>query len=294
MKFAKVIVDISLDKIDRPFDYIIPESLESKIQAGTPVIIPFGKGNREIKGFVIDVVGDTDFDKSKLKSIKSVADSDVEAEQELIGLAWWIKEHYASTMNQALKTVLPVKQKVKQNQNQTVVLNIDNVDEKIEQYTKKNAKARVRLLKELKTSKQISKDIVKNKLNISPSTLKTMEELGDITIESEVAYRTPYDESLGEYNIKLNDEQEKVSEAIKDTMTFEKDGRVNVHLIHGITGSGKTEVYMDLIDHCLANGKQAIVLIPEIALTFQTMKRFSQKFKDNVSFIHSKLSLNAG
>lgn len=290
MKFAKVIVDISLDKIDRPFDYIIPESLESKIQAGTPVIIPFGKGDREIKGFVIDVVGDTDFDKSKLKSIKSVADSDVEAEQELIGLAWWIKEHYASTMNQALKTVLPVKQKVKQNQNQTVVLNIDNVDEKIEQYTKKNAKARVRLLKELKTSKQISKDIVKNKLNISPSTLKTMEELGDITIESEVAYRTPYDESLGEYNIKLNDEQEKVSEAIKDTMTFEKDGRVNVHLIHGITGSGKTEVYMDLIDHCLAKGKQAIVLIPEIALTFQTMKRFSQKFKDNVSFIHSKLS----
>ena len=120
MKFAKGIVDISLDKIDRPFDYIIPESLESKIQAGTPVIIPFGKGNREIKGFVIDVVGDTDFDKSKLKSIKSVADSDVEAEQELIGLAWWIKEHYASTMNQALKTVLPVKQKVKQNQNQTV------------------------------------------------------------------------------------------------------------------------------------------------------------------------------
>ena len=132
MKYAKIIVDISLDKIDRPFDYIIPDEMEGKVQAGTPVIIPFGKGNREIKGFVIDVVDKSDYDVSKLKSIKSVADSDVEAEQELIGLAWWIKEHYASTMNQALKTVLPVKQKVKQKENKTIVLNIKNVDEKIE------------------------------------------------------------------------------------------------------------------------------------------------------------------
>ena len=115
MKYAKIIVDISLDKIDRPFDYIIPEELEAEVQAGTPVVIPFGKGNREIKGFVIDVVDKSDYDNSKLKSIKAKADTDVEAEQELIGLAWWIKEHYASTMNQALKTVLPVKQKVKQN-----------------------------------------------------------------------------------------------------------------------------------------------------------------------------------
>ncbi len=288
MKYAKIIVDISLDKIDRPFDYIIPDGMD--VKAGTPVIIPFGKGNREIKGFVIDVVDKSDYDNSKLKEIKCIATEDVEAEQELIGLAWWIKEHYASTMNQALKTVLPVKQKVKQNKNETVILNIDNVEEKIEQYKKKNAKARVRLLEELKETKQLPKDIVKNKLNISPSTLKTMEELGDIKIESEVKYRTPYDKNQSDYNITLNDEQKKVSEDIKKTMTFEKDGRVNVHLIHGITGSGKTEVYMDLIDHCLEQGKQAIVLIPEIALTFQTMKRFSQKFKDKVSFIHSKLS----
>lgn len=288
MKYAKIIVDISLDKIDRPFDYIIPDGMD--VKAGTPVIIPFGKGNREIKGFVIDVSEKSDYDNSKLKSIKAVADTDVEAEQELIGLAWWIKEHYASTMNQALKTVLPVKQKVKQNTNQTVILNIENVQEKIEQYKKKNAKARVRLLEELMNTKELSKDIVKNKLNISPSTLKTMEELGDIKIESEVKYRTPYDKNQSEYNITLNDEQKKVSDDIKKTMTFKKDGRVNVHLIHGITGSGKTEVYMDLIDHCLKQGKQAIVLIPEIALTFQTMKRFSQKFKDKVSFIHSRLS----
>ena len=162
MKYAKIIVDISLDKIDRPFDYIIPDGMD--VKAGTPVIIPFGKGNREIKGFVIDVSEKSDYDNSKLKSIKAVADTDVEAEQELIGLAWWIKEHYASTMNQALKTVLPVKQKVKQNTNQTVILNIDNVEEKIEQYKKKNAKARVRLLEELKNTKELSKDIVKKSI----------------------------------------------------------------------------------------------------------------------------------
>ena len=292
MKYAKIIVDISLDKIDRPFDYIIPKELEAEVQAGTPVVIPFGKGNREIKGFVIDVVDKSDYDNSKLKSIKAKADTDVEAEQELIGLAWWIKEHYASTMNQALKTVLPVKQKVKQKENKTIVLNIDekDVDEKIEAYKKKNAKARVRLLEELKETKSLPKDIVDSKLSISPSTLKTMVELGDIVIEREVNYRNPFASKNSKYSIKLNDEQSKVAEDIKSAMNFEKDGKVDVHLIHGITGSGKTEVYMDLIDHCLKQGKQAIVLIPEIALTLQTMKRFSQKFGDKVSFINSRLS----
>ena len=77
--------------------------------------------------------------------------------------------------------------------------------------------------------------------------------------------------------------REKVSEAIKETMDFKKKDKVNVHLIHGITGSGKTEVYMDLIDYTIKKGKSVIVLIPEIALTYQTVMRFTRRFKEKVS-----------
>lgn len=293
MKFANIIVDISHEKLDRPFGYIIPERLENVISVGTAVIIPFGKGNREIKGYVIDISDTPSFEISKMKEIISLAEGTVEVESQLINLAWWIKENYGSTMNQALKTVIPVKNKVRNIENRTIVLNIDSkkLDEKIATYQKKNAKARVRLLEELKKNNRISRSLVVNKLNISASTLKAMEQIGDIAIETDVNYRNPVKvASQPEYDIVLNEQQKKVSENIKKTLTFQKENKLNVHLIHGITGSGKTEVYMDLIDYTIKNGKSVIVLIPEIALTYQTVMRFTRRFKDKVSIMNSRLS----
>lgn len=293
MKFANVIVDISHEKLDRPFGYIIPETLEDKIQVGSPVLIPFGRGNRLIKGYVIEITETPSFDISKMKAIDSIVDDATEVESRLIALAWWIKENYGSTMNQALKTVIPVKQKVKNKNRKTIILNIDDEQYylKIAEYAKKNAKARIRLLKELKEEKQLDKSLVENKLNISSSTLKTMEQLGDIKIVEETLYRNPVKaEEQPEYDIVLNDQQRKVSDDIKSTMDFQKKKIPDIHLIHGITGSGKTEVYMDLIDYTISQGKQAIVLIPEIALTYQTVRRFTRRFKDKVSIINSRLS----
>lgn len=293
MKFANVIIDISIEKLDRPFGYIIPAELEDKVTVGSAVMIPFGKGNRQIKGYVIEVTETPSFDANKMKEIISLYDGAVEVESRLINLAWWIKENYGSTMNQALKTVIPVKNKVRGIEKKTIVLNLsaEQVQEKLAQYEKKNAKARVRLLKELAEVKKLPRELVVGKLNISPSTLKAMEQLGDIVIEKDINYRNPINlKPQPEYNIVLNEQQKKVAEDIKRTMDFKAKSRLNIHLIHGITGSGKTEIYMDLIDYTINQGKSVIVLIPEIALTYQTVMRFTRRFKEKVSIINSRLS----
>lgn len=293
MKFANIIVDISHEKLDRPFGYIIPEKLINEIKVGTAVNIPFGRGNRLISGYVIEITDKPGFDISKMKEIDSVIENATSVESGLIQLAWWIKENYGSTMNQALKTVIPVKKTVRNVEKKTVVLKLSEteLEEKLHRYQKKNAKARVRLLEELKSVKSLPKNLVVNKLNISASTLKTMEQLGDICIESATDYRKPIKlEKQKEYDIVLNEQQKKVAESIKNTMSFFKTTKPNIHLIHGITGSGKTEVYMDLIDYTIKSGKSVIVLIPEIALTYQTVMRFTRKFGDEVSIINSRLS----
>lgn len=293
MIFANIIVDISHEKLDRPFGYIIPPELENSISVGTAVMIPFGRGNRQIKGYVIEITSIPSFDVSKMKNITSLAEGTVEVESQLINLAWWIKENYGSTMNQALKTVIPVKNKVRNVEKKTVVLNLSEaqLQEKLADYKKKNAKARVRLLEELEKNRRISRELVVKKLNISASTLKAMEQLKDIIIETNINYRNPIQvKSQSEYDIVLNEQQRKVADDIKASMEFPKKNKVNVHLIHGITGSGKTEVYMDLIDYTMKQGKSAIVLIPEIALTYQTVLRFTRRFKEKVSIINSRLS----
>lgn len=293
MKFANIIVDISHEKLDRPFGYVIPENLEKDIAVGTAVMIPFGKGNRLIKGYVIEITGRPSFDIDKMKQISEVAAGEVSTESQLIELAWYIKEKYGCTMNQALKTVIPVKKKVKNLEKKTIVLLLDENEtaEKIELYKKKNAKAKARLLEELKVNKRLPKELVVGKLNISTSTLKAMEGTNDIAVETVVNMRNPVAViNQPEYDIKLNEQQSRVAEAIKATIKYEKKSLPNVHLIHGITGSGKTEVYMDLIDKVINDGKEAIVLIPEIALTYQTVMRFTRRFKDKVSIINSRLS----
>ena len=291
--FANIIVDISHEKLDRPFGYIIPKELEDKISVGTAVMIPFGRGNRLISGYVIEITDTPGFDVSKMKPIHSVVENATSVEGELIKLAWWIKENYGSTMNQALKTVIPVKQTVRGIEKKTIVLNLskEQLEEKIQTYTKKNAKARVRLLNELSNTDRLSKNLVVDKLNISAGTLKAMEQLGDIIIETDTGYRNPVKKiEQKAYDIILNEQQRQVSENIKKTMDFRKDSKPNIHLIHGITGSGKTEVYIDLIDYTISKGKAVIVLIPEIALTYQTVMRFTRRFGDRVSIINSRLS----
>lgn len=286
MLFANIIVDITHEKLDKTFQYIIPAGIEEKIYAGVLVYIPFGRGNRKITGYVIEVTDKAEYDTDKMKYIIDTVDKSVPIETTLIKLAGYIKENYGSTMNQALKTVIPVKVQKKSIENKTIILDIDEKEQEEyrQSFAKKHAVARLRLLNELIINKRLSYRLVTEKLNVTSKTIGDMEKLGILRIERERLYRTPIKNNIKTgYDIILNDTQRRVAEAIEKSDD-------TVHLIRGVTGSGKTEVYMELIANVLNEGKEAIVLIPEIALTYQTVMRFYKRFGDMVSIVNSKLS----
>lgn len=289
-RFAQIIIDISHEKVDRTFDYRIPPQLEDRISVGVLVKIPFGKGNSLRKGYVVGITDHADYDADKIKEIAGIVEGSVSAESQLIMLAWWLKEQYGSTMNQALKTVLPVKQKVKPKEKKILRLLIP--EEQLEALTaeaeKKSYKARVRLFKALKENPLIPYEVASGQMNLSAATLKPVIEKGYVALESEEIFRNPVKDSGSRVKaVDLNGEQQAVVNAFCEDYEV---GKRETYLIHGITGSGKTEVYMEMISKVISEGMQVIVLIPEIALTYQTVMRFYGRFGNRVSIINSRLS----
>ena len=286
--YANVIVDISLDKLDKTFQYRIPEGIQDLIQPGVQVDIPFG--NRTLTGYVIEVTDDAEFDVVKTKELIGVHKGSVPIESQLIALAGWMRKNYGSTMNQALKTVLPIKKQTKQVEHRSVTLGIPKGEamQKLALFEAKHYTAKARLLRELIEEERIDYALVTQKLNVSAATIRGMSEQGIVVIETTTSYRNPVEHlAQKEYRLKLNEEQQRVV----DTVTHDWDeGRRQTYLLKGVTGSGKTEVYMELIAHVLAEGRQVIVLIPEIALTYQTVMRFYNRFGDRVSIMNSRLS----
>lgn len=285
--YAGVIVDISLEKLDRVFDYRIPEHLKSTVFPGVPVWIPFGMGNRRIKGFVVTLSDKCSYEPEKVKEILGICEGAVSIESQMIGLAAWMKERYGCTMNQAMKTVVPVKNKVKE---QTKVLvSLNEEPENILEYIAQNqrSRAKIRVLQILLEKKMQDKELLLKEAATSMAVLKELQEKGLIAFQSETIYRLPKIAREEKKEILLNEEQQAI---LKIYEKDQQEGKSCDYLIHGVTGSGKTEVYMGMIEQVLNTGKQAIVLIPEIALTFQTVMRFYGRFGERVSVIHSKMS----
>lgn len=291
MIYADVIIDISHEKLDRVFQYRIPEAMQGHLRAGMQVRVPFGGGNRLRTGYVTDITDHTDYDPAKIKEIAQIMEESVLIESQLIALAAWMRRNYGGTMNQALKTVLPVKTKERLQQRRTVVLAVTDRAQAMDllmQMHKKHYTARARLLEALLDNPAIDYGIVLHKLNVTAAVLRAMEEQNIIRIEREDCYRNPvaHLEQKG-YRLTLNGQQQAVVDAVDAEFQAGKYGN---YLIQGVTGSGKTEVYMELIARAAAAGRASIVLIPEIALTFQTVMRFYNRFGDRVSILHSRLS----
>lgn len=304
-RFADIIIDITHEKVDRPFQYRIPDALQGEITVGCQVDVPFGRGDQIRSGYVVGLSDTPSYDPERLKEILKVHAGTVSAGSQLIKVAWWMKERYGSTMNQALKTVLPVKQQVKQKESRWLCCNADREELmwQIKEAARKKYRARERLLRAFLDVERISYEMATQQLNITASTLKPLLEQKVLRLDSSVCYRDPtrllltgraeldgsgaLSESGPSIQLWLNEEQQQVVDSICGQYD---EGIRRTYLLHGITGSGKTEVYMGLIDHVRARGGQVIVLIPEIALTYQTVLRFYRRFGDQVSFINSKLS----
>ena len=288
--FADIIIDIKHEKLDRIFQYRIPERLEGELEVGMEVLVPFGNGNRRTKGYVTGISETCDYDLSKVKEIEDISREGVEIEAKLIALAAWMKENYGGTMIQALKTVLPIKQKENARMKRRLRLLLDEETgrKKLEFYLEKSQKARARLMAALLDDPVLDYELVTKKLNITLPVIRALEEQGVLEIEEEQVYRNPV-KKTEQTGKKIIFTEEQMSAVRRFRQDYEK-GLRNTYLLYGVTGSGKTEVYMEMIRTVVEKGKQAIVLIPEIALTYQTVMRFYRNFGDRVSIMNSRLS----
>ena len=289
--FADIIVNITHEKVDRPFQYCVPESLRDQVEVGSCVMVPFGNGNKLTKGYVVSMGDQCNFERSRIKNIHSVVSDSVGAENRQIQLAAWIRHTYGGTMIQALKTVLPATQTVKQKEHKKLVLTADRetaIAYLGECMRDKRRSASVRLLQELLAEQELPYELVTEKLMVSAATVKTLEKAGILKIISLTSFRNPVKKQTiqGEKKI-LSRQQNQIVEEIMEEFDA---GVQKTYLVHGITGSGKTEVYIRLIEEMVARRRQAIVLIPEIALTYQTLMRFYRHFGDRVSVLNSSLS----
>ena len=288
--FADIIIDIQHEKLDKIFQYRIPESLEGKLGPGMEVLVPFGKGNRQTKGYVTGLSETCDYDLSKVKEVAGISEKGVEIEAKLIALAAWMKENYGGTMLQSLKTVLPIRQKenAKVKKRLRLLLDKETGKRQLHYYLEKNQKARARLMAALLDDAELEYELLTKKLNITASVIRALEEQGVLCVETEQVYRNPVKQTVKEiYKLSYTQEQEQIIRRFKRDY---EAGLRKTYLIHGVTGSGKTEVYMEMIRTVVDMGKQAIVLIPEIALTYQTVMRFYRRFGDRVSIMNSRLS----
>ena len=293
-KFADIIIDISHEAIDRTFQYRIPDALAQKVRIGTKVSIPFGRGNHVRSGYVVGISDTPVYEADKIKEIADVNENGVPIESSLIELAAFMKENYGSTMINALKTVMPIKEKVRGIKKKEVRLLVDEkkAEELLDIYQRKHMTGKFRLLNELRDETSIPYSLVTGKLNIAASTLKAMEKEQVIAIDEEELYRNVLDHSQASDSIEKHREipNQEQQNAIDKVIGDYKSGNPGTYLLKGVTGSGKTLVYIEMIDEMLRMGKQAIVLIPEIALTYQTVKRFRQRFGNQVTIMNSRLS----
>ncbi len=216
--YADVVPGISHKELDKTFQYKVPDSLVSSAVPGAFVKVPFGRGNKEITGFIIELSETPKIDPEKIKEIKEILSDSELPESRMIDLAHWMKEEYDTTLIKALKTVFPVQETVRE------------------------VKSRTKPVDYAKDS---------------------------------------------EAGITLNDEQKNFCDDVK---TDFDNGIRDTYLLHGVTGSGKTLCYMEVIEHIISRRCRAIMLIPEISLTWQTVGRFKSRFGDRVSIVNSRMS----
>lgn len=288
MKYAVIVVSIGHEKLNHIFHYKIPDNIIDIIEIGMRVSVPFGKGNRNIEGYVVDFSDSADVADDKIKYISSVTEKYSVLSQKRIMLAKWMENKYYTTFSNCLSCIAP--KYVKEKQFPCISLNNDNhnLEKEIEKVLSKNTKQK-RVLEILLKGDIIPVSHIKTLLNVTTEPIRALEKKGIIKY-------TYYQQYRGNFNV------DEVAVSNKPVLTPEQYNAVEKLysaidnndltpiLIHGVTGSGKTEVYLRCIEKVLEQDKSAIVLVPEISLTQQTVERFVSRFGNKVAVTHSKLS----
>ncbi len=300
--FAEVIINSNARALDKVFDYKIPQELERQIFVGSRVFVPFGnsKQTKLEDGFVINIKLNSNIEKDKNIVLKSIAKID-EAQsisKENIELAKLMARKYFCNVSDCIKLMLPPgtasKEKSKRAKEKLanfvyLAQDYDKILFELENAKRKSEKQK-KIIEFLKDNQGIYRPDLESILDVSNSTIKTLEQKGYIKFREEQIARNPLinKEIKQDKPKKLNEEQQKCFDGINESII---NNSYSSNLIFGITGSGKTEIYMQLIASCLKQGKGAIMLVPEISLTPQTINRFLARFGENIAVLHSKLSV---
>ena len=288
-KIAKVIVNLSIDK---SFDYLIPDTLVEEIHPGSQVVIPFGRSTRN--GFVLDIVNHSTYPLDKLKPIISTRENHPRVNHSLVKLGEWMADYYCCSKEQAIRALLPGAVRSGKLRNKTIdTFYLKCTPIEAQEFIFKNEKkspAKVAIIKILLTHHGLTREQVLKKAEVSSGALTALVKSGLVDKSEKVIARDPFAgvEIIKSKPQKPTDEQKVALEKINGLLM----GKTKQHtaLLHGVTGSGKTEVYLQAIETTLKQGKEAIVLVPEISLTPQTTERFRARFGEMVSVLHSGLS----
>ena len=269
-----VLVELSNKNIDKVFDYLVPSELVDKIKLGIRVEVPFGK--QVLEGFVVEIKDNCD---RELKEIFGVKDEDVILNDELLSLGKRMSEDTLATLISCYQVMLPKALKAKQGRNinkkYDSFYSLSNEDVSCLKLNQSQEK----ILEKVRENGEVLK---KDLSLISDSSLKTLVKKGILVEEKCEHYRLNYSGEVVEKKVLTVDQDRVVNSVSLD--------KHDVYLLHGVTGSGKTEVYMELIEKVLDAGKTSIVLVSEISLTPQMVNRFQSRFGDKIAALHSALS----
>ncbi len=280
---ATVAVEKTFFNLDSDYDYYVPDNLVSEIKVGTMVKVPFGNADKIRDGVVVGLYTAIN---SELKEIISVNKNAPVLSEEMVSLALWLKERCFCTTFDCLKQMLPKGLgRVADATSRMATLIIENEDE-LPKLTPKQSRV-INLLFDIGTA---SVNEICQFCSVGMGVLKNLEKYGVISIFNMEKYRNPYADISFDRDtakIELTPEQERAYHTYSDML----DNNGGTGLLFGVTGSGKTHVYLKLIDKVLKDGKDAIVLIPEIGLTSQVLSIFYKRYGDKVAVFHSGLSL---
>lgn len=367
IEYCNVVVNTGTRVTDRLFTYRIPKSFHGKIKIGNKVIVPFGKGNKLLEGFVFELESSKEIKKIRgIKNIKDILDDDIHLSETQIKLCKWMRDTYLCSFYEAIQCLIPrgttLKKKkiykledssldllqlsdqtlncanliirrlrekqflthnelikdlgydcskelnkllkentvtieekfytdIKVKYKKVVKVNFEpsSVDEVVSSIPKRAYK-QVELLKYLSKVNKMDLNHLIKKAKTSRAVINELAKKSLIVVEDEVEHRTPIDINKIERD-KPNVLNEEQLDAYNSILEFIEKQRYEPFLLHGVTGSGKTEVYMQLVEKVMKNGRQAVILVPEISLTPQIVEKFLRRFGDNVAVLHSKLSL---
>ena len=282
---AEVIIDSRAKKLNRKFDYKIPENLADIITVGSRVLVPFANFKTLEQGYVIKIKPNTDFE------VKEIAGLDDNLSQDKIELARWMARKYFCNVSECIKLMLTPGTRSKDIDKRTQDRRINFV------YLVKQPEENLRGEKQKKAIEFITKNPgltipeIMEFAGVGRATINSLVEKGYIKIEEEKVDRNPLATKKKNENkkLKLSDEQQKAYNEVSKSI---EEDRFEEFLLYGVTGSGKTEIYMQLIEKVLEKNKKAILLVPEISLTPQMLDRFIGRFgKENLAVLHSKLSI---